>query len=164
MSVTFNCPPVGPIPPENSECGVNKEYVWNSNTTASFYYYVPGMDKSVISLDFGATSNNGSTIVVDLIYYVAGVETTVETWNLGVLAAGTSIKKYHYFNFVTQLQEVDKFLKLRFTTSNGTSGRIVTSLECDVVGEALPSGSRFTSTFTVKAVPIQPFGPVGITV
>jgi len=132
MSVIFNCPPDGPPPPENSECGVNKEYIWTSNNTGSFYYYVPGMNKSLISLDFGVTSNNGSNIVVELIYYVAGVETTVETWNLGVLPASTSVTKYHYLNFATQLQEVDKFLKLRITTTNGTSGRMVTSLNCNI--------------------------------
>jgi hypothetical protein len=130
MSVTFNCPPNGPQAPNDSECGTSKEYIWASNTEGFIYYYVPGMNKTLISLDFVATSNNGSNIVVDLIYYVAGVETTVESWNLGTLS--TPITKYHYLNFASQSFEVDKFLKLKVKTTNGTSGRIVTSLDCTI--------------------------------
>jgi len=130
MSVIFNCPPDGPPPPSDSECGISKEYSWTSNITGNLYYYVPGTNESLISLTFTPSINNGSNIIVDLIYYVGNTETFVETWNLGTLPS--TVTKYHFLNFASQLDETDKFIKLRITTTNGSSGKILTSLNCSI--------------------------------
>lgn len=130
MSVIFNCPPPGPPPPDQSECGTAKSYTWASNGTGILYYYVPGMNLNLASFTFSPVRNSGSNITVELIYFVGGVEKTVETWNLGTLSQ--PVVRYHYFNFLSQISELDKFAKLKITTTNGTSGEILTSLDCSI--------------------------------
>jgi hypothetical protein len=83
----------------------------------------------MIAFDFEAIINNGSTITINLIYVKNGVSVLAQTYSLGTLAS--PVRKYHYLDTGTTLYGETE-LTLEIITTNGTSGEISITLDCEV--------------------------------
>jgi hypothetical protein len=92
----LSCPPTGGTLTTSGDCNSIKSYCWATNETGTIDYYMPRYNDILVSFDFLGVTNNGSTIVVELIYYQNGVQSIKETWNLGTLTSST--KMNHKFN------------------------------------------------------------------
>ena len=138
--VLLCCPLPGPPPEYSGDCGSCKTYTWSTNEIGELYFFLPYQNKELVGFEFSATSNNGSTIQVELYYCRDGVCEVRETWNLGQLASPT--KKYGIIDFGSN--PVYNSFELRITTTNGTSGSLDVCLDCDIPVMIVPFCTGFT--------------------
>jgi hypothetical protein len=151
----LSCPPTGGTLTTSGDCNSIKSYCWTTNETGTIDYYMPRYNDILVSFDFLGITNNGSTIVVELIYYQNGVQSIKETWNLGTLTS--SIKKYHKFNFGNT--PTNNSFQLRVTTTGGTSGCFNVNFDCsvNVTSAQFCSGTTFNSLTNVCECGSSPF-------
>jgi hypothetical protein len=126
--IIISCPPTGNTLTASGDCNSAKTYCWTTNQIGEINYYTPRINNVLVSFNFTKQTNNGSTIVVELIYYTDGVKSIKETWNLGTLS--TAIKKYHKFDFGKT--SVNNSFELKVTTTGGTSGCFDVYFDCSV--------------------------------
>jgi hypothetical protein len=121
--------PLDIVPVTPGYCSDTNSVQWFSNGTVNIKFISQNTNLQMIAFDFEAVTNNGSTIVINLIYVRNGVSIVAQTYNLGTLSSPT--RKYHFLDSgVTYYGDTE--LTLEIVTTNGTSGEISITLDCEV--------------------------------
>jgi hypothetical protein len=110
-------------------CSETYSVEWFSNGTVYAKFISQNTNLQMIAFDFEAVTNNGSTIFINLIYVKNGVSVIAQTFNLGTLPSPT--RKYHFLDSGVSFYG-DTELTLEIITTNGTSGEISITLDCEV--------------------------------
>jgi hypothetical protein len=121
--------PLDVVPITPKYCSETYSVPWLSNGTVYAKFISQNVNLQMIAFDFETVTNNGSTIIVNLIYVKNGVSVIAQTYNLGTLSS--PVRKYHYLNVGVTLYG-DTELTLEIVTTNGTSGEISITLDCEV--------------------------------
>lgn len=121
--------PLDIVPVTPKYCSETYSVPWLSNGTVYAKFISQNVNQQMIAFDFEAVTNNGSTIIVNLIYVRDGVSIIAQTYNLGTLSSPT--RKYNFLN-VGGGYFGETELTLEIVTTNGTSGEISITLDCEV--------------------------------
>ena len=127
--VEQTCPLPGGTPPTGDECNTTKTATWSSPGTINVNFFIQTNDDTVVRFQFTPISNNGSTIIVNVIYGDNGVREVKSTYNLGLLP--TTVSKYHLLDLGAGFR-TNQVVTFQVTTIGGTSGSFEIFFDCDV--------------------------------